>query len=669
MEMYGWVGTILRVDLTSQKVWKEPTAKYVKEFLGGRGINAKILYDEVTPRVGPYDPGNKLIFGTGPLAGTTAPSSGRVHVTSKSPMTGLYGDSSIGGLWGPELKYAGYDHIVISGKSKRPVYLWINNESVELRHAVGMWGKDTSETQRILEEEVGDADIRTICIGPAGENIVRFASIQTLYNHAAGRLGLGAVMGSKLLKAIAVRGTNDVNVARPDDFLKLSLEAHQMIDDNAESGGWVGHHPIALGYGSAGVGMEVAFRTEENLAGVLRSIHEFYDPSNYKEGLLLDFIDEYGVKYVGCRGCSLSCFTLVDLPGVGTFPFGCADTINFTAKIMNPDPKVMFEATVLCNKYGLDVISMASTVAFVMDLYERGVLTKLDIDGMTPEWGSKDATITLIHKVANREGFGDILAEGTLRAAKKIGKSAVSSSMTTKGLEVYGHDHRVYKGMALGAAVSSRPDLNRSFPNMERTDLFASVPMFQRFPCSVEEMEKEKQKLALQCKKLFGTDKMLYHQEYEGKAIATKWTEEKLASLDCIGICKNLGWGIDLFGGVYELEIIDLLSAATGMNFDLARVSERVINLERAFCVRQGITRKDDTIWKGFFENPIPDGIHKGEVVDREKFEIMKNQYYELRGWDVSTGIPTRKKLEELNLKYVADELEELEKTTGGKNE
>ncbi len=303
-----WTGKILRIDLESEKISTEPTSKYKCSFLGGRGINLKILYDEVPPRLEPFDPDNRVIFGVGPLIGTASPSSGRVTVTAKSPETGLYGECNLGGFWGPELKYAGYDHIVIQGRGEKPIYLWINNDQVEIRDAKNVWGKDTWETQSKIIDETGDAETKVISIGQGGEKLVRYANVRSDLKHAGGRTGVGAVMGAKRLKAIAVRGRKNLHPARPKEFLDLAVEKHKKIKES----------PLFPLYSKLGGG----------LLGVINEDYQDYmdlvGAGNFENTILQGlekrfqgkYGEDHGLKTCACFNCPVGCQTYVKNPGV-----------------------------------------------------------------------------------------------------------------------------------------------------------------------------------------------------------------------------------------------------------------------------------------------------------------------------------------------------------------
>jgi len=661
MTVCGWTGKILRIDLTRGKIWVTPN-DYVKSFIGGRGVNAKILYDEIGPHVEPYDPENRLIFGTMPLTGTTSPASGKTFSTTKSPMTGLYGAGGLGGFWGPELKFAGYDHLVVMGRSEKPVYIYIFNEKVEIRSAENIWGKDTFETQELLRKEVGDPEVKSICIGPAGENLVRFASIRHLLKNTIGRPGQGAVMGSKRLKAVAVRGTGDIEIARPKEFLELCKKVHEEIRNRPDTQLHLRNSP-EVGCGNL---PDKAMATESCAVGILKSL----DWKDYRQGAVVDFLKEHGKKLIGCYGCPVSCFNLVSIPGLGIAQIGCAMTLDFTSKIMNPDPKFMVKCCVLCNELGMDTISTAGTIACAMEMYERGIIAKKDTDGLDLTWGNKEAIIRLIEKMARREGIGDDLAEGSFRFTKKFGQYAKQCSLNVRGLEDYPHDPRPFPALALTMAMNARGDSVQGWAICERlnvplvhaNEFFSRMePDFPGFGGSMKGIQEYSKAAMKYYEDLFGTDKATHHEEYEGKAIAQIHYDNDIVARDMVGTCKFLGawWGWPYL--IPQKTYVALLAAATGVEYnteEICKASDRVITLERSFNVREGLTGRDDMVSDRYFQVPVQEGMHRGEVLDRAKYKRMKEEYYKLRGWNMD-GIPRKEKLEELGLEYVVRDFQQ----------
>lgn len=627
--MYGWVGKILRIDLSDRKITTEPTEPYIDSYIGGRGLGVRLIYDSYKPGTDPFDPGNPLIFNVGPLTGSAMPGSGRVDVTAVSPMSKLRAKSNFGAYWGPELKYAGYDHVVIQGKSDRPCYIWIKDGVVEIRDAEHLWGMDTVETQKAIQQELGDSEVKVVCIGPAGERLVRFACLITETGDAAGRTGMGAVMGSKNLKAIAVRGSGAVKVAKPQELLDLSI---QVIRDMRE-------HP--------------AYQELSNW-GVARSMTMMYDLSFFPVGYFEDvhweeiiekyqgpaYVEQHQLKNVGCFCCPNRCMNFLSVPGIGKGVTSCEPWSGFTGGVWNLDMDVFWEATMLTNKLGIDCTETSASIGLLMELYHEGIITSKDTDGIPMERGNKEAILTTIRKIGAREGYGDLLAEGQKVAASKFGSNALEKVDQVKGLAPHAYEFRAYKGSGLGQAVGHRGDPLPLRGSLLEVDWHHAPEWFQKV-----------------AKEQFGSEEAAIPTSYKGKPLATIISEHMERVPDNLGICKWL-YGLFIF---QDVEMAGrFFNLVTGKDWEvdqLLKVSERVRNLERMFDVRQGLTRADDSLPKKFFEQPLSKGRYKGEVIDKEKFEQMKDEYYELRGWDKKTGIPTREKLEELDLKDVADEV------------
>jgi len=625
----GWTGKILNVDLSEGKITTEPTEPYVDDYIGGRGLGVRLIYDHYAPGTDAFDPGNPLIFNTGPLTGTAVPGSGRVDVTALSPMSKLRAKSNFGGYWGPELKYAGYDHIIFQGKSEKPCYLWIKDGRVEIRDAENLWGMDTFETQKAIQQELGDPEIKVVCIGPAGERLVQFACLITETGDAAGRTGMGAVMGSKNLKAIAVRGSGGVRVARPEELLELSIKVNQEIRENP------------------------AYQELANW-GVSRSIPMMYEHSFFPVGYFEDvcwediiknyqgveFMEKYQLKSLGCFNCPGRCMSFFSVPEIGKGVTSCEPFSGFTGAVWNLDMDVFWEATVLCNRMGIDGTETSACIGLLMELYHDKIITAGDTDDVAMERGSKEAILTTIRKIADREGYGDLLAQGQMAAAEKFGPKAVEKVDQIKGLAPHAYEYRAYKGTGLMAAVGHRGDPLPLRSSLLEFDWNMSAEWFQQ-------VAKEK----------YGSEESAIPTSYEGKALPAFISEHMERVADNLGICK---WIYTLF--VYEDAEMPtrLFNLVTGKDWEIDKLlkgSERVRNLERMFDVRQGLRRADDTLPKKFFEQALSKGKFKGEVMDKEKFEQMKDEYYDLRGWDKVSGIPTREKLEELGLGDVADEV------------
>jgi aldehyde:ferredoxin oxidoreductase len=625
MDVFGWRGTILRVNLTQESITKEPLSEELRvNFVGGRGVNSKILFDETGPQTDPLGAENILIIGTGPVTGTLSPSSGRFTVTAKSPYTGILGDANGGGDWAAELKYAGYDHIVVEGKTDQPVYVFIDDEKVEMRDARHLWGKDVWEVNRSLKKELEGERVKVMSIGLAGENMVRFACPIVNAFHAPGRTGMGAVMGSKNLKAIAVRGSGPINVPNPKKYLEVIERIYGELYQQY-------NFPIMAEIGTSCLIHDFNVRSclsvRNNQINVLPE--EVISPL-YGEV----FLRNYGFREHACFGCPTHCShfssseegsheiergrrpeggSILALgPNLGIFSY----------------PFVM-KASNLCTSYGLDTVSTGDAISAAMEWYQEGIIDKKDTDGLELRWGNQRVVLDLIDKIARKDGIGALLAEGPVLAAQEIGKGAEWFVPHIKGLE----------------KTTSRVDLNIGTLLSHCTDTRGMDHL--RGAGSRAGAVKGRQ---------FRPDS--YDPERAGTII---FTENICSGADMLEICKfNTRWWIFDDGGGLDM-MAELLRVTTGIDFsekDLQSACERVYNIERAYLVREGIRREDDLPPPRYMEYPVPSGPRKGWRVELKKFEKLLDEYYRLRGWVVDTGVPTRKRLEELNLQYVADELD-----------
>jgi len=631
---------ILRVDLSDGKITKEPTAPYIEGYIGSRGINVRILYDEVPPEVAPLDPASVLIFGVGPLCGTPVPAS-RVEVTAKSPETGFLGSSNFGGYFGPELKFAGYDNIVITGKADKSVYLWIQNDEVEIRDASHLWGKDTYETQEIIRSEV-DPDAKVACIGQAGENLVHFATVQSGLGHGAGRTGMGAVMGSKNLKAIVVRGTKGITLADPVKYLSIANEIEEELRK----------HPgirIRQKYGSSFI-VDAPRRREAQEQGT-------------RQVFVSDLFLKHNPARIGCFGCPTQCMDLYPVETKGGGVISCTFYEQPFDTVRNVDLYVMLECGLWAQRYGVDIVSSMKMIAWLMELYEKGVITAKDTDGVPMEWGSKEAIMGVFKKIIFREGIGDVLADGILPATKRIGRGSQDYAPQIKGILLYTQstpDTLIpLKGSALGMVVSSRGDTMRARASALEEGFVKELSLLHTNAYGARKGAEYIESVRQKVKTITGTEKAFLHEQYEGKPKLVAYGEDVITINDCLSVCKYCSPFLNY--PLTENYQANLFSAGSGIETSVDKLFEyarRVRNLERAFCVREGMTRETDVLPKRFMDSPLKNGLSKGAVLESKKFERMKDEYYTLRGWDVATGIPTWEILEQLGLKDVAQDLE-----------
>lgn len=600
--MYGWVGRILRVNLSDGTIKKEPLDPIeAKNYIGARGLGTRLWIKECDAKVDPLSESNNLIFMTGPLTGTLATNAGRYNVVCKAPLTGAMAASNSGGYWGPELKYAGYDGIIIEGKAEKPVYLWINDDQVEIRSAEHLWGKDVNETTDTLRNET-DFDAKVACIGPAGENLVKFACIINDYTRAAGRSGVGAVMGSKNLKAVVVKGTGAVRVADPDAFMEALAKAREMVKN----------HPVT-GQGLPAYGTGILVNILDQSGG--------YPVNNFRDSGQFQFAEEtsgetlaktYLVRNKGCMGCGVGCGRITRVPegpfkGFGEGPEYEAQW-SLGADCGVGDLAAILKANNYCNELGMDPITLGSTIACAFELYEIGAITEKET-GMPLGFGNAAAMVELSRKAAYREGFGNDIAEGSYRLASKYGHPELS--MTCKKQEMAAYDPRVLQGMGLNYATNNRGGCH--------------VRGYMTAP------------------EILGIPEKLDNLATEGKAQWTKIFQDLTAAVDSSGICLFLTFAI----GAPELS--EQLTAATGIDYtvdEIMKIGERIWNMERLFLLANGFTKADDTLPPRILKEPVKVGPCKGAV---NKLDAMLPEYYKLRGWDAE-GRPTREKLRELGL-------------------
>ena len=619
----GLANKILRVDLSDRRVWtEEPDDVFYRRYLGGAGIVTYYLLKELQPGVDPLSPGNILVFAPGPVTGTPVPGASRLCIGAKSPLSGGMAKSEAGGFFGYELKRAGFDALVVQGKADQPVYLWVHNGEVEIRDASHLWGQTVLQTQDAIESELGEKRVRTACIGAAGERLAAISCVMTDLRNAAGRGGLGAVMGSKNLKCIAVKGATVPQAAEPEKFRDLArwMNMNYMNHGNAAS-----FHEFGTGADMTG------FNAIGNLPVRNWNDRQFEDVAMITARTLRD---TYRVAMEGCPGCQIRCKKVVALendsfqvnprnggPEYETLAsFGSFMGINDIAAICR--------ANELCSLHSLDTISLGGTIAFAMECFEKGILTREDTGGIELRFGNADAMLQVIELIAHRQGIGDILADGSRKAARRIGRGAEAFAMQVKGVEFGMHDPRVKQGLGLiyaiaasgadhmsGAHDTAFTQEGRAMEGVRSLDSPTPLPANDLSTAKVDRVKSQ------HCVKNFG---------------------------DSLVMCHFVPWTLR--------QQVDLLRALTGWDFtdfEALRQGERVATMARVFNLREGLTAADDQLPERFFA-PAPPGALKGTAVDPDAFSRAKRTFYILMGWDPVTGVPMQEKLEELGVGWVA---------------
>jgi aldehyde:ferredoxin oxidoreductase len=594
---------------------------YSGSFLGGRGINIKLLLEHLSPGVDPLGPENVVIFGVGPLAGAFI-SAGRTEVTAKSPETGFLGSSNFGGFFASELKYAGYDHIVITGKAQDPVYVWIADDQVEIRDASSIWGEDTYTAPSLIREEVNNPEAKIVCIGQAGENLVRFSTIQHEHGHAAGRTGMGAVMGSKNLKAIAVSGNKGINLADPLEFLAIAAEAEEELEKDSF---W------------QQVAREGASRAQDEY--VFEVVKEKFPPQHavYRK---------FNTKRAGCFGCPIQCMDhYQDVEGIGTGVMSCEMYDAWVYGVKCYDEYTSLECGILSQRYGIDALSTAAIIQWLMMLYEKGIINEADTDGIPMEWGRPATIRAMLDKIVNRDGIGDILAEGLVSAAEEIGRGSEAYANQVKGLPMLPmqipEDDAASRPMSLAVAVGPRGgDSLRTY----------TAEAEHRAAKSRQTLERHKDILRNEAK-ITNVDSALDQGTYDDKAGIIAYYEDAVLISDMLSTCKWMNrWSY----GAWSPDLLArLLSAGSGTETsvdDFFEYANKIRTLERAFEAGEGLTREHDTLPKKAFKM----ANEEGHLLDPAKFEEMKSEYYLLRGWDPETGVPTEESLAALGLEDIS---------------
>ncbi|MDW8044645.1 MAG: aldehyde ferredoxin oxidoreductase family protein [Nitrososphaerota archaeon] len=607
----GYVGKIARIDLSKSIIREERIPDSIlRMYIGGSGLGAKILYDETGAGTDPFSPENRLIFMTGPLTGTKVPLSGRHQVVSKSPLTGIYGEADVGGFWGAELKKAGYDGLIIQGKAEKPTYIWICDGSITLRNAEHLWGMDTYDLDEVLKKET-DGKAVVASIGPAGERLARIAAIMHDGKdaRAAARCGLGAVMGSKNLKAIVVRGSGEVSVADEEGLMKSIKELSPMIIQNTKS---------LHNFGTSGATMAIEKVGDLPIKNWVKGKWEEGAQKICGQRMAETILT--GRFY--CAACIIGCGRRVKIDKGPYAPVDGAgpeyETVaGLGAMCLIDNLEAIAKGNELCNRYGLDTISTGAVIALAMEAYERGAISKKDTDGIELTWGNADAMVKMVEKIGKREGFGWLLGEGVKRVGEKI--SGISDAVLhVKGLELSFHDPRAYNSVAVGYATSNRGACH----------LQAFSHIFERNATMPEIGYPEIQDR-------FGID---------GKGEFVAKLQNVMSMMDSLKLCKFL-----FFGGIKITHIIQWIRFVTGWDMsveEFMKTGERIFNLKRMYNVRCGISKKDDTLPLRILTLKRGEG---GAADNLPPLERMLKQYYQYRGWD-DQGVPKAEKLLELGI-------------------
>jgi len=626
---HGYNGKILRVDLSSGKISvDEPGEVCYRRYLGGRGAALYYLLNEMEPGVDPLGPDNLLIFAPSVLTGAPIQGVSRFSVATKSPLTGTYGEAEAGGHWGPELKFAGFDAVVVKGKAKKPVYLWVHDGEAEIRDASKIWGKPTKEAQEAIRKELGDDKIKVAQIGPAGEKLVRFACVVNELQDVNGRGGMGAVMGSKNLKAIATRGKKKVELKDPNAVTALVKWFNENFPKNPDVPGLrnIGTSQLVLPINESG-GLPTKNFREGAIEGV-----EKISGETMKETILI------GQR--ACFACSVACKRVVKIdapfkvdPAYGGPEYESIAALGSCCGVT--DMKYVVKANEICNAYGMDTISAGAAVAFAMECFENGILTKKDTGGLDLRFGNSEAMLKLVEMIGKREGLGDILAEGVKRASKKIGKGSEKFAMHVKGKEIPMHEARWKTGVGLGYAVSPT---GADHVQMEHDTCFEEKGFFldQLGPIGILEpvgtFDLGPRKVRL----------FTYLQHW--------WSLGNCLDLCLFTTAPVRVWTIP--------KVVEMVNAVTGWDtttWELMKVGERATTMARAFNAREGFTKDDDWLPERFFQ-PLEGGPLKGKKISKEDYKRAIAAYYRMMGWD-ETGVPTKEKLEELDVGWVADKL------------
>jgi aldehyde:ferredoxin oxidoreductase len=613
--MHGYHGKILRINLSTRcHSVDQPSEDYYQHYVGGRGIIIHTLLTEVSPGIDPLGPENKLIFALGPLTGSPLPGSGRNSVGAKSPLTGGFGEAEAGGFWGSELKRSGYDAIIIEGVAAAPVYVSIINGEVEIRDAGHLWGQEVGDADSAIKKELGSDKIRTALIGPGGEKLTRYACIANDITHIAGRTGLGAVMGSKKLKAIAVKGNTPPVMADKDKIMALAQWMGKNYKEKASTHVLIGTGPNMVQYESNG---NIPIRNFQG--GRFPGIEQITPQQMFEKG--------YVKKRESCFACPIRCKRSVSLNGPWQVDvrYGGPEyetLVAFGSNCGVDNLEALMKANEICARYGIDTISTGVSISFAMECYEQGILTKKDTDGLELTFGNAQAMVEMVERIAQRKGLGDILAEGTKLAAERIGRGSSDYAIHVKGLELPMHEPRYKQGMGLHYSVNAAGADHCS--GIQDDLVIKKIPKGEGLNA-------------------------------DGTLTSTELGTRKARLLYDVGRWRHMGnyLGMCIFVPWSNQQVCEAMEAVTGWPIDFERLNvvvERGMTLARIFNLREGFSRADDTLPRRFFGSPS-EGPLKDIPVDPDKLDIAQRAYFKMLGWDES-GVPTYEKLRELDIEW-----------------
>ena len=613
-------GTVLRINLTDGTITKDnPEENFFRQYFGGRGIISYYLLNELKSGIDPLGPENKLIFSCGPLVGTAIPGSGRNSVGAKSPLTGAYGDSEAGGFWGAELKQAGYDAIILEGQSEKPVYIWINNEEVEIRDADHLWGKKTADAEEKIKDELGEKRARVAQIGIAGENMISYANIVNDLTHFYGRTGMGAVMGSKKVKAIAVKGSRKLQPADPDKIKELA----QFMANNFKKK--VNHfHEYGTAFTVNALNHVGGLPTKNFLRGTFEGADNI-SGETMKETIF--------IKNDTCYACPVRCKRVVEVkepyqvdPVYGGPEYETLAALGSLLEI--DDLAAIAKGNEICNYYGFDTISAGVTIAFVMECFEKGLITKEDTGGLEVKFGDAEVMLELLEQIALQKGFGKLLGKGSKIVAEEFGTATAKYAMHIKGQEIPMHEPRFKGGLGIGYMVSpTGADHCHNIHDSYFADSADAIkPLGILDPVPVEDISKEKMRI------------LAYFGNWRSYG-------------NCAHLCLFVPWDFK--------QAVEMVEATTGWStslWEILRIGERAATLSRIFNIREGFSMEDDMLKSRWYEEAFEEGPYKDFKFTKQDLEKARNTYYGIMGWD-EHGIPTAGKLIDLGIDWAQDHL------------